>query len=260
MDLFAIKLLLSFLFGGTYIATTIWLSERYGSKIGGLFIGLPSTILLTLIFLAWTQSSKEAVAAIPIVPVAVALNSFFIIAFIRFYKYGRILASGGGALVWFIFTLPLLLINLKNIWISLLLAAIITLITILFLNSYPHRKPTAFKSTLQNFLFRVLFSGGVIATAVLLAKLLGPLWGGLMGSFPAGIFSSLILLSKTHGINYTASTARTIPHGTIGTILFAVAFYFFVPLYGIFLGVIISYLITVLFAILLYKFVLQNQV
>lgn len=259
VDLLIIKLLLSFIFGGTYIATTIWLSERYGSKIGGLLIGLPSTILITLIFITWTQSTKEAVAAIPIVPVALALNSFFVIAFIILYKYGRIAASIGGTFVWFVSTLPLVLIGFNNLWLSLFIAAIVTFVSITFLNSFPHRKLAAFKTTSHGFFFRVLFSGGIITIAVLFSKLLGPLWGGLIGSFPAGVFASLILLSKTHGIDYTASTARTIPHGSVGTILFGVAFYFIVPLYGIFWGVIISYLATLLFAVLLYKFVLQKQ-
>ena len=42
-DVFLFKLLLSFVVGGCYIAAMLWVSERFGSKIGGILIGLPLT-------------------------------------------------------------------------------------------------------------------------------------------------------------------------------------------------------------------------
>ena len=44
-DVFLFKLLLSFVVGGCYIAAMLWVAERFGSKIGGILIGLPSNLL-----------------------------------------------------------------------------------------------------------------------------------------------------------------------------------------------------------------------
>ena len=62
-SIFLFKLFLSFIVGGLYIALTIRISERIGSRIGGLLIGLPSTLLVSLIFIAWTQNAGAAVSA-----------------------------------------------------------------------------------------------------------------------------------------------------------------------------------------------------
>lgn len=58
---FISKLALSFLIGGLWIALGIALAERRGPKLGGLIIGFPSTVLFSLFFIAWTQSTQAAV-------------------------------------------------------------------------------------------------------------------------------------------------------------------------------------------------------
>ena len=86
MDLFWIKLILSFFIGGTYIAFTIWIAEKFGSKIGGIILGLPSTTLVSLIFIAWTQD-VSALTALPTTTAAFCKRTF-VSAFILSYRYG----------------------------------------------------------------------------------------------------------------------------------------------------------------------------
>src|SRR3989338_7591097 len=86
MDLFFVKLILSFIVGGSWLAFTLWISEKFGSKIGGIIIGLPSTTLVSLLFIAWTQDSSAAVAAVVIIPAVTAVSLIFSYAFVALYK------------------------------------------------------------------------------------------------------------------------------------------------------------------------------
>ena len=88
MDLFWIKLILSFFIGGTYIAFTIWIAEKFGSKIGGIILGLPSTTLVSLIFIAWTQDVSAVLTALPTTTAALSVSALFVSAFILSYRYG----------------------------------------------------------------------------------------------------------------------------------------------------------------------------
>ena len=78
MNPFIIKLMLSIIVGGTYAVLMTWISERFGSKIGGLLIGLPSTSLIGYIFIALTQSSSVAVSGSVISPISIAAASLFL--------------------------------------------------------------------------------------------------------------------------------------------------------------------------------------
>lgn len=256
---FLIKLLLSFVVGGFYIAFTIWVSEKFGSRLGGLFIGLPSTLLISLLFIAWTQNSQAAVAALPVVPATIAANSLFLVAFIYFHKFGRTNAFLAASLLWFALSFPLAFFSLKNILISLGLATIFFGQAIYWLRRFPHRKLERFTLTHKEFLFRVIFSGSFVTLAVLLGKALGPLWGGMFASFPAAFSSSLLLLENKHGINFASSVAKTMPYGSMGNVFFAVTFFLTVPKIGIIYGTVLAYLVSLLFALAINNTVLNKE-
>lgn len=257
---FIIKLILSFLVGGGYIASIIWVSERFGSRIGGLLIGLPSTILISLLFIAWTQSDKAAVSALPIAPAAIGASALFLAIFIHQYrKWGIVLAYIRAILVWALITFPLIFFNIKNILFSLGLSALFISVSIYYLHRFTHQKLSKSKHTKKEFLFRSFIAGSVIAFAVFLGKVLGPLWGGVFASFPAAFSSSILLLERKHGIKFASSVARTMPYGSISNVVFVLVFYFIVPLLGISLGTMISYTSSIIIAYLLNQYVLKRR-
>ncbi|MBN1224817.1 MAG: DUF3147 family protein, partial [Candidatus Aminicenantes bacterium] len=51
--IFLIKLVLSFFVGGAWVAAATLIADKYGTKIGGIIIGLPSTLLVSLFFIGW---------------------------------------------------------------------------------------------------------------------------------------------------------------------------------------------------------------
>ncbi len=252
-DPFIIKLILSFVVGGSWIALTIWISERFGSKAGGISIGLPSTVLVSLLFIAWTQNNSMAVSAVPIIPVALATQSLFVMIFLIFYRHGVALAYSGAVLIWFLMILPLVALHLNNLAISLGLAALLFTLSISFLKRFPHRKLPGFHLTKKEVLFRVIFGGSFVVLAVFFGRVLGPIWGGMFGSFPAATSSALLILNHRHGYNFMTSVAKTTPYGSMGNVLFVTAFFFLVPLYGLALGTIAAYIASLIFAIFVYN-------
>lgn len=220
-------------------------------------MGLPSTLLISLIFMAWTQSPETAVSAIPIVPATIAANSLFLIVFIYFYEHGRAVAFIAASFLWLLFSTPLAIFSIKSILISLLLAGIFLGLGIFWLEKFPHRKLNQFTLTKREVLFRIIFTGSFVALAVFLGKILGPLWGGMFASFPAAFSSSLLLLSNKHGIGFASSVAKTMPYGSMGNVLFAVAFFLLVPNIGIIAGTAIAYFASLIF-VLIINIILKN--
>ena len=207
MDAFFLKLLLSFVVGGGYIAFTVWVSEKYGSKLGGLMIGLPSTSLMGLIFIAWTQNDSAAVSAVPIMPAVAGVNSIFVLLFFLLYKKGRGTALAVAFSFWLVASLFLVLLPMDSLWLSLALAAVLYAVSARWLSRFPHRKLPAQRTSRREFLLRSVFAGAVVVMAVALAKAFGPLWGGVFSNFPAAFTSTLVLVSWKHGEKFAASVA-----------------------------------------------------
>lgn len=255
-DIFLFKLLLSFIVGGGYIAFTIWLSEKFGSKLGGLVIGLPSTTLMSLIFIAITQNDAAAVAAVPVMPMVFGSNTLCVAAFVLLQKKGLRIALAAFLGIWFVLNFVAITLNPNNIWISLAVAALFYAISTSILNKFPHRDIQPIRFSKSAFLFRSGFAGVIVAFAVYLAKTLGSVWGGVFGSFPAAFMSSLLMISKKHGPDFTASVARSMPYGSMGTAVFLVAFYYTVPAFGLGIGAGISLLFSIASGYISYKYLL----
>lgn len=256
-ETFALKLLLSFIVGGGYIAFTIWLSEKFGSKIGGIAIGLPSTSLMGLLFIAWSQNDAAAVSAVPIMPAVAGVNSIFVAIFFLLYKAGWKSALAVAFSFWLVANLFLVFLPLESLALSLMLAAILYIISASFLSKFPHRKLPAHHSSAGEFLFRAVFAGAVVATAVFLAKSLGPLWGGVFSNFPAAFLSAMILVSRKHGDEFSASVGRTMAFASMASVSFAISFYFAVPAIGLALGVALSFIVSLAVGWLIYRFFLK---
>lgn len=259
MSDFLLKLFLSFLVGGLYTGFTIWLAENHGSKLGGLATGLPSRTVLTLVFISWTQGTAAALTAVPIMPIALSINALYIVAFIKWYRFGTYQAFTYAMILWFVCTLPLVFLGFNSLIISLLLSAPTLAMGIFLLKQYPHRKLAVAEKVKNQFWRRVFIAGLLVALSVLAGKLVGPIWGGLIASFPVAYTSSLFMIARNYGIEFTSAVARTMPFGTIGNVIFTAGFYIFTPLTGAVLSAAVAYICAIVFAFFCYKFILAER-
>ena len=82
------KLGLSFVVGSVWVTLSTITAERYGSKIGGLIGGLPSTAVVALLFIGFTQTPLAASEATTIMPLAQGFNGLFIIVYLLLVRRG----------------------------------------------------------------------------------------------------------------------------------------------------------------------------
>ena len=254
MDLFALQLLLSFVVGGTYIAATIWLAEKFGSKIGGLLLGLPSTALVSLAFIGWTQGTAAVESATLVMPVSVVAVTAFLVLFQRLQRHGLVKAYAGAIMGWFVFSLPLVLLSIDSMAISVAFAVVALLAGRFFSPSTPDQKTVQNRFDKNEFLARAAFCGLVIAVAVFLAKTQGPVWGGVFSMFPAAFSSSIILLWHKQGARFTGSVVQSMMRARGPITVFIVAAHYAVGPLGLAGGLAAAYGASVASAIVLSAF------
>lgn len=239
-SIFLIKLGLSFLVGGIWITTSTLAAERFGSKIGGLIGGFPSTILVALFFIGLTQTPADAAAATTIVPLAMGLNGLFLISFLLLIRRGLAVGVGGGLVAWFGLAAPLIRLNPSLFWLNVVIW--LSLVTVFYFVSEKamtirSREGARMSYTLSQIIQRAVGGGGVIAFAVLMGKLGGPAYGGVFASFPALFLSSLIITYQTGGVDFSRAMAKALlVSGTFNVAFYGVAVRYTYPWLGLYGG------------------------
>jgi hypothetical protein len=257
-NVFLFRVFLSFLVGGLYIGLMTRVSEKFGSKIGGLLIALPSIVLVGLVFIAITQGKNTLVAATTIMPANIAASTTFLVVFVLAYRYGLFLAYMAALLVWFAITITLISLGLHSMLWPIVVALFLFAGSLSFFHQQPHVTLPHSKFNKQALLFRSAFAGTFVALAVLLAKLLGAHWGGLFASFPAAFSSTVLLLAPKHGIKFTASLSRAMVNGALANVVFVMAIYALVPVIGVITGMLLAYFICLAFALFSYQYIMPR--
>lgn len=242
---FTFKVVLSFLVGGSYVAGVIWLSERLGSWVGGAVAGLPSTILISLIFIAITSGPKTTQTAVAIVPFMFFATLIYAVIFLEAtIKFKKLKRHPGAIFVASIAWLLAALIvkSLANIpFFVLVTISLVGLFAFRYwFRRFATTKPIKIPLPRYIHLLRFLVGGAVIAAAVLAARFLGPVWGGIISSFPAMIGSILYFLNKSQGEVFLKGFLRRLPLGYISSLIFIILVYTTITNLPIFLSFIIA--------------------
>src|SRR5579872_2746526 len=81
-----INLIGAFVIGGLWITITTIIAEKFGSTIGGVIVGLPSTSVVAFLFIGLDQSPAAASQATTLFPIGYAFTAIFLAAFVLFSK------------------------------------------------------------------------------------------------------------------------------------------------------------------------------
>ena len=223
---FWIKLGLSFVVGGIWVSLTTFAAERFGSKIGGLLGGFPSTAVVTLFFIGITQTPHIASQATTIMPFSQGFNGIFIIMYTLFAKRGLVPGIFTALLAWFLLATIVVSSGIENFfvsvvgWLFLFIGCYIILENYMNITSQP--KIAVHYSALQ-ILLRALFGGTVIAFAVLMGKLGGPIYGGIFATFPAMFIATLIITHRSRGYKFSQAVAKALMvSGVLNVALYAI--------------------------------------
>jgi hypothetical protein len=250
---FALKVILSFLIGGGYVLAVVLFSERVGSRIGATIAGLPSTILIGIIFIILTSGSAAGRTALAIVPLMFSATLLYALVFIVITAKltGRKRLISGvliATFVWLVFSLAIRQMASLPFW---TIASLGTLSLIAFsigLRKFRSVDTNRVKLPKSTHLLRFLIGGAIIATSVLAAKFLSPTWGGIVASFPAMLGVILYFLDKTQGNLFLRGFIQSLPVGYVSSLLFIVVTYILLatvrPVISIALGMLAAVIYT----------------
>ena len=260
-SVFYLKLFLSFLIGGSWVLLSTFIADRFGSKIGGLISGLPSTVLFGLLFMAWTQTPVVAVAATTIFPAAEAATTFFVMTYILLVQQKIWKSLGIAFIVWFTIAFGLIYTHFTSYIFSFVIYLISLLVFYVIVEKRLHINSIAgakIQYTPRIIFLRGVLSGFVIAIAVFLGKLGGPLFGGISSAFPAMFTSTIIITYFSRGASFSAATIKSSIFSFISGVIYSIGVrYTYLPL-GILWGTLISVLLSLISSALIYKIIIKR--
>lgn len=257
---FLIQLIISFFVGGSFIAFLSFLAEKASAKMAGIIIALPSTMAISLFFIGWTSSPQEVVKIIPMLPIAYGPVMAFTVIYLYLSKiklkksHSIILCGSISLLAWFILAIPIALFEFSNLLISFLSYLLIVGVGyyLLTVKNKAISEPSQINYSIWQKIGRAVFAGAIITLSVYLARTLGLFWGGIFSMFPAAFFATLVILHWQYNSNFLFRVWKNAPLGSIIFIIYAISIIFTFSNFGIVIGTILSYIIS-LFVFLIIK-------
>lgn len=258
MDPFVLKLFLSVVVGGVWITVASMAAERFGSRVGGLIAGLPSTVVVALFFIAWTQGPAQAHSATDSTPLGFALNSAYAVAFAAASPWGLVPGLAAAFTAWFGLQGVLMLAGTLDFG-----SAIAVWIVTVFAGSFVVQRVMGVRAqsgvqvrySAAALAARGLFAGLVIASAVALSRLAGPVWGGMFAAFPAVFTSTLVIVSRSAGVRFARSMMLSLllAGGTI-PVVYVIVFRLAILHLGLVESMVLAYAASLPGAVLMYLF------
>ena len=259
IDIFWIKLVLSFIVGSLWITIATIIAERFGTKTGGLIAGLPSTVVVALFFIGFAETPEIASQATTVIPLIVGVLGLFMVTFAILSRKSFATGLISALLVWSILSTIVILFKLENFTFSLVVYLLLLIFSYYILEKKlkirSMGKVKVHYTTLQ-IAFRAFLSGSIITFAVFMSKFGGPIFGGVFAGFPAVFTSTLIVTYKSRGIEFSRSITKTLMiSAMVNVVVYTIAVRYLYITVGLILGTIIAYIISILGAYFIYIFI-----
>ena len=246
--LFWYKLGLSFIIGGAWVTVSTIAAEKFGSIVGGLLAGFPSTVAVALFFIGATQSAVVASNSTTVIPMTHGVNGLFLLIFILLIDKGLFISLFAAFFVWFGNAFILSVTGINNFLISILVWLILFFFTfyitekVIKINKQGKIKLHFSKRQVA---VRALFGGSVIAFAVFIGKVSGPTLGGVFSTFPAMFTSTLIVTHLSGGAVFSKAVAKSMLFsGLINVTLYVIVVRYLYLWIGIYYGTAIALVIA----------------
>jgi uncharacterized membrane protein (GlpM family) len=255
MENYLMQLIVPFILTSLIVIIITIFAERYGTKIGGIIGTLPHTTMVAFLFIGLNKGADFAALSISIVPAAIGINIIFLLAFTLFVYRSILLAIISSLMIWGLLSTILYISELNNIYISITIFCILSILTLVFLEHYKKISSTGrvmVHYTTLKILIRGVLAGIIIAGAVLLSNI-GATLSGIFSVFPVISLSTMIISVTEHGPRFAGGLAKAMIFGSPSVISYAIAIYFLYPAYGIIIGTIIAYVLSMCIALFLFR-------
>ncbi len=252
-----LRVVLSFIAGGVTVSGLVWLSERLGARVGGVLSGVPSTMLVSLVFIYVGQGGEDVKLAVSVVPplmIAALVYGYALVTTLGRaggpYLYARAIATAG--LVWLLVAFAARRVEHYVSFAESVAAVMVAIVGFAVL--FRRYEPVVAKHIQRPrhvLIDRFMLSGAVIAGAVMVAHVVSAKWGGVVASFPVVLTSTVCFLNSGQGNGFAKSWIKHLPFAYIGLLIFAVIVYqtvaVFDPLVSFGLGVVCSILYSYMY-------------
>jgi len=242
-----IQLIISFLVGGILIALQTLIAERVSLRWRGIILTIPTTIAISLLFIGIIKTPQDVADAAISIPASIGASYTFVTLFTLLRNFGLIFSYVVSILVWCLFASLIIIFPPSDFVSSLVIfCAIPVLVGYLIVSRLPQvEELKKFPMNSKHLFFRSLLGGFIVALSVALSKFLGNVWGGIFSVFPAAFSSTFIIYYYLQGPKIIPSvTKSTFFPGVIGFILYALVSAYSFPIYGIWIGTLIGYVVV----------------
>jgi len=229
------------------------IAERYGTKTGGILGTIPSTIVVAFIFISLNKGVYFASQSAAVVPAEMGVNLLFLFIFALLSYRSMYLSIIASLTVWVLLTSILFFLSLEDILVSIAIYAAALVFAFMILERVK-KTPSIGSVTVHytpiKIILRGLLAGTVIAIAVFLSNM-GAVLSGIFSVFPAVFLSTMLISLREHGPNFAGGIAKSMIFGSQSVMIYSVAIYFFYPLYGVVLGSIFAFGISIIVMMIL---------
>ena len=252
---FLLQAFVPFILSAFVVILIMFIAERYGTKIGGIFGTLPSTIVIAFIFISINKGVDFASQSVAVVPAELGVNLIFLFIFSLFAHRSTIEAFTFAFISWIILSSLLFIFNITNIFVSLLIFFLSLFLTFIFLERI--KKIKSFGNvrvhyTSKKIAFRGILAGLVIAISVMLSNI-GEVISGIFSVFPAILSSTMLIATHEHGSEFAAGMAKSMILGISSVMCYATTIHFLYPLYGIIWGSLYAYGLSLIVTLAIFK-------
>lgn len=254
------KILMSFVCGGAAVVLVTYLAQKLGSKVGGALSGFPTTILVSLFFIGLLLGPEAVQTSSISTLVTLSLFGVFCIVYVNIYHLGTIRALCVSLLVWFLVSLPVMVLKIDQIHHGLVAFLIIACFSFYILSrkkfDVKHEQMNPSKQKPEwNYLLRFLLGGTVIALASSISYFFDESVGGVFAGFPATATSSIIILSSISSAHFVANYIKNqFFGGAINCSIYIIGVYFLYPLVGIYWGTLMAVMLSMTSACIMYLY------
>lgn len=244
MEAFWLRVVLSFSLGGLAVALFTTAAERLGSRVGGLLLSFPVKVTIALVLIGLNEGVDVASEAAGATPLGLGVNLVFLAAtalFVRRLDPWPALAAA--IAVWLaVGLLAILLVPARAPWVALawILPATVALLVVPRAPGVRPRRREGDTFGVPGLLARAAGAGTIVALSVVLARYGGPVFGGLAAVFPSGWITTMVILTRHHGPDFTAATVRVMVAGSLAPVAFGLAVWRLYPTLGVLGGTLAS--------------------
>lgn len=237
MDPFLLRVALSFALGGLAVALFTTAAERLGSHVGGLLLSFPVKVTIALVLIAMNEGVDVASQAAGAVPLGLGINLVFLMATaLLVRRYAPWPAMIGALGIWLVVGIVgVLWVPGVAPW-DVLAFLVPYAIGLAILPRHAGAKPRKREGDVfgvAGMLTRAAGAGTIVALAVVLARVGGPLLGGLASVFPSGWITTMVILTREHGPEFTGATVRVMVAGSVAPVGFGLSVWWLYPTIGV---------------------------